>query len=196
MSIDFITKTEEFKKLISGLSSGKALSVSGVIDQAKPYFLSSIKRETEKNIVFLCPVSSSLQNVKEKCDFFLSQLSMNQESDIFPHLADSPYQDTPCSMDSVSSRMRLLMPVPCKKALKKLFLEIENGVTLDREDLIGVLENYGYERQDIINSHGEYAFRGGIVDVFSPLESYPFRIEFSGETSVRSRELIFFTYLP
>jgi len=35
MSIDFITKTEEFKKLISGLSSGKALSVSGVIDQAK-----------------------------------------------------------------------------------------------------------------------------------------------------------------
>jgi len=83
MSIDFITETEEFKKLISGLSKKKTLSVSGVIDAAKPYFLSSIKRETEKNIVFLCPVSSSLSSVKEKCDFFLSQLSMDQESDVW-----------------------------------------------------------------------------------------------------------------
>jgi transcription-repair coupling factor (superfamily II helicase) len=225
MSIDFITETEEFKKLISGLSRGKALSVSGVIHAAKPYFLSSIKRETEKSIVFLRPVGLSLQSVKEKCDFFLSQLSMSQESDIFPHLADSPYQDTPYSMDSISSRMRffrkweqeqnsivitnvlaLLTPVPSKKALKKLFLNIENGITLNREDLIGILETYGYERQDIINSHGEYAFRGGIVDVFSSLESYPFRIEFSGEkvrslrkfetSSQRSVERIDFLHIP
>ena len=225
MSIDFITETEEFKKLKSGLSKKKVLSVSGVIDPAKPYFLSSIKRETEKNIVFLCPVSSSLSSVKEKCDFFLSQLSMDQESDVFPHLFDSPYQDTPYSLDSVSSRMRffrkwkqeqnsivitnllaLLTPVPCKKALKELFLEIENGVTLDRDVLIGILENYGYERQDIISSHGEYAFRGGIVDVFSPLESHPFRIEFSGEmvrslrkfetSSQRSVERIDFLHIP
>ena len=146
MSIDFITETEEFKRLINGLSKKKVLSVSGIIDAAKPYLLSLIKKETGKNIVFLCPVDSSLSGIKEKCDFFLSQLSMEQESDVFPHLFDSPYQDTPYALDSVSSRMRffrewdqeqnslvitnllaLLTPVPCKKALKKLFLEIEKG---------------------------------------------------------------------
>ena len=42
--------------------------------------------------------------------------------------------------------------------------------------------------EDLINSHGEYAWRGGIVDVFSPWQPFPFRIEFSGDEVVSLRE--------
>ncbi|HZX11115.1 MAG TPA: DEAD/DEAH box helicase, partial [Acidobacteriota bacterium] len=226
MGIEFLTKTEKFKKLISSLERNeKGISVSGIIDPAKPYFLSSIKSQLEKNIVFICPVRASLSKIKQRCDFFLSQLSAGKESEVFPHLSDTPYQENPYSMDSVSSRMQFLKKfsqgyksvvitnllafltaVPSKKKLKELFLEIEIGKKLDRDDLIRILDDFGYERQEIINSHGEYAYRGGIVDVFSPLETYPFRIEFSGEkikslrkfetSSQRSVERIDFINIP
>jgi transcription-repair coupling factor (superfamily II helicase) len=226
MGIEFLTKTEKFKKLISSLERDeKRISVSGIIDPAKPYFISSIKSQLEKNIVFICPVRASLSKIKQRCDFFLSQLSAGKESEVFPHLSDTPYQENPYSMDSVSSRMQFLKKfsqgyksvvitnllafltaVPSKKKLKELFLEIETGKKLDRDDLIRILDDFGYERQEIINSHGEYAYRGGIVDVFSPLETYPFRIEFSGEkikslrkfetSSQRSVERIDFINIP
>lgn len=208
MSIDFLTKTKQFNKLIRELNAEKKrISVSGVINPAKPYFLSLLKSQIKKNIVYLCPVDSSLSNMKQRCDFFLSQLSLDIKSDVFPSLYDSPYQENNYPMDSVSSRMEFfwrwkegqnsivitnllayLAPVPTRKKLKDLFLETERGDQLGRDVLIQVLEDYGYERQDILNSHGEYAYRGGIVDVFSPLALYPFRIEFSGDKVKSLRE--------
>jgi len=226
MALDFLKKTDKFKQLIRCLEKDKkGISVSGIIEPVKPYFLSLIKSQFEKNIVFICPVRSPLTKVKQRCDFYLSQLSTDIESEVFPHLSDNPYQETPYSMDSVSTRMEflrkfsqghqsvvitnllaLLTAVPCKKTLKELFLEIENGKLLERDDLIQILDDYGYERQEIINSHGEYAYRGGIVDVFSPLENFPFRIEFSGEkvnslrkfetSSQRSVERISYIHIP
>ncbi len=227
VAIDFLTKTEEFRKLVTELKKEKTgISVSGIIEPAKPYLLSLIKSQLGKNIVLIGPVSSSLSDIKEKCDFFLSQLSVDEKSDIFPHLSESPYQNTPYSLDSLSTRMKFLRKwsqkkkssivitnlaaflaeVPSKEKLDELFLELENGKELDRDVLIQILESYGYEKQDIINSHGEYAYRGGIVDVFSPLEGNPFRIEFSGgmirsmrefdASSQRSVKRIDFLHVP
>ncbi|MFW6139850.1 MAG: transcription-repair coupling factor [Acidobacteriota bacterium] len=226
MGIEFLTKTEKFKKLISRLERDtRGTSVSGIIDPVKPYFLSLIKRQLDKNIVFICPVRTHLTKVKQRCDFFLSQLSLDDKSEVFPQFSDSPYQETPLSMDSVSSRMgflkkfiqgyksvvitnliAFLTAVPCTKTFKELFLDIETGKNSDRDELIRILDEYGYERQEIINSHGEYAYRGGIVDVFSPWETYPSRVEFSEDrvkslrkfetSSQRSVERINFLNIP
>ena len=226
MAINFLTKTEKFRRLINSLERDrKGISVSGIIDPVKPYFLSLIKSQFKRNVVFICPVKASLTEVKQRCDFFLSQLSEDKEAEVFPHLSESPYQETPHSMDSGSSRMNFLKKfslghksivitnwlaflaaVPDREKLREFFVEIENGEKLDRDDLVRILDDFGYEKQEIINSHGEYAYRGGIVDLFSPLESYPFRIEFSGEnvrslrkfetSSQRSVERVEFISLP
>ena len=70
----------------------------------------------------------------------------------------------------------------------RLFLSLEVGGEADHDELLETLARYGYTREDLIASPGEYAWRGGIVDVFSPWEANPFRIEFDGSRVASLRE--------
>jgi transcription-repair coupling factor (superfamily II helicase) len=58
-------------------------------------------------------------------------------------------------------------------------LRVKDEVPLD--DLAAHLESVGYERRDPVEMVGEYSVRGGILDVFSPEQSQPVRIEFFGD---------------
>ncbi len=54
----------------------------------------------------------------------------------------------------------------------------------DRADLVDVAERLSaaaYSRVDMVERRGEFAVRGGILDVFPPTEDHPLRIEFWGE---------------
>ncbi len=52
---------------------------------------------------------------------------------------------------------------------------------MDREQLILSLEAGGYSRVSLVEDPGEYSVRGGILDVFSPGEKKPIRMEFFGD---------------
>ncbi|WDP88334.1 MAG: transcription-repair coupling factor [Desulfobacter sp.] len=52
---------------------------------------------------------------------------------------------------------------------------------IDRDELVESLEAGGYTRATLVEDPGEYAVRGGILDVFSPGEEKPVRIEFFGD---------------
>ncbi len=58
-------------------------------------------------------------------------------------------------------------------------LKVHDEVPLD--DLATHLESVGYERRDPVEMVGEYSIRGGILDVFSPEQEQPVRIEFFGD---------------
>lgn len=50
------------------------------------------------------------------------------------------------------------------------------------------LERSGFARQSVVTTHGEYAQRGGIVDVYSFGSQLPFRVEFDADQVVSLRE--------
>lgn len=52
------------------------------------------------------------------------------------------------------------------------------GDTVSRDRLMSWLDSKGYERSDLVWSPGQYIFRGSIVDIFSPTDSFPVRLEF------------------
>jgi transcription-repair coupling factor (superfamily II helicase) len=56
------------------------------------------------------------------------------------------------------------------------------GEEIDRDALIRKLVAGGYSRAMIVEEYGDFSLRGGILDVFSPLDSDPLRIEFFGDT--------------
>ena len=58
-------------------------------------------------------------------------------------------------------------------------LRVKDELPLD--DLAAHLESVGYERRDPVEMVGEYSIRGGILDVFSPEQTQPVRIEFFGD---------------
>lgn len=58
------------------------------------------------------------------------------------------------------------------------FREIEVGREVGRDRLADWLAQKGYERGDLVWTPGQFAVRGSIVDIFSPSDMYPLRIEF------------------
>jgi transcription-repair coupling factor (superfamily II helicase) len=71
---------------------------------------------------------------------------------------------------------------------------LATGATLRRdedyapEELIELLLASGYVREDPIGAVGEFSLRGGILDVWSPGQDAPVRVEFFGDTVDSIRE--------
>lgn len=60
-------------------------------------------------------------------------------------------------------------------------LVFECGKELPLEDAVKRLVENAYTRVDLVMERGEFAVRGGIIDVFSPTMTHPVRIEFFGD---------------
>jgi transcription-repair coupling factor (superfamily II helicase) len=58
---------------------------------------------------------------------------------------------------------------------------LEIGQEIGLTDLITHLTHLAFTRTDLVEKRGEFAVRGGIVDVFLPLATHPVRIDFFGD---------------
>jgi transcription-repair coupling factor (superfamily II helicase) len=208
VSLDFLLRTDEFKALSAAIASPeRPLSAHGVIEPAKPYLLACLARTVGRTIVFVRAESSPLAQAEHDGRFYLSWLAPEAGLATLLPLTDNPYFEVPPSLDAASSRMRLfhrllrvppaviitslgglLKPVPAPSDMARLFVTLEAGGEADRDALLETLARFGYAKEDLIASPGEFAWRGGIVDVFSPWETNPFRVEFDGSRVVSLRE--------
>src|SRR5260370_24374231 len=58
---------------------------------------------------------------------------------------------------------------------------LRRGETFDLEKLLEHLNKVGYSATDVVEMPGQYAARGGILDVYSPEADRPVRVEFFGD---------------
>ena len=74
------------------------------------------------------------------------------------------------------------------RVLKNHIITLKNDSPLDLEQLAVKLTDMGYERCGQVEASGQFAVRGGILDVFSLTEEVPWRIELWGDEidSIRS----------
>ncbi|WP_159798140.1 transcription-repair coupling factor [Puerhibacterium puerhi] len=118
-----------------------------------------------------------------------------------PHERLSPRSDTVAKRIAVFRRLAhpaaepgptgpirvLVMPVrallqPVVAGLGELEpVELHLGDTADLTDVAERLTAAAYTRVDMVERRGEFAVRGGILDVFPPTEDHPLRIEFWGD---------------
>lgn len=64
-------------------------------------------------------------------------------------------------------------------------LRLEVGMTMPIEAIVELLSKTGYTRTDTVTEVGEFAVRGGILDVFSPFLEEPCRVLFDADTIER-----------
>lgn len=82
-----------------------------------------------------------------------------------------------------------VMVVPLRAALQRLApgladlepVVVAQGDTVDMTDLAAQLTAAAYDRVDMVERRGQFAVRGGIMDVFAPTDPHPIRIEFFGD---------------
>lgn len=68
-----------------------------------------------------------------------------------------------------------------RKDLTNNTLEITESTSLSIDFINEFLQEYAFERVDFVYEPGQYAIRGGIVDIFSFSNDLPYRIEFFGD---------------
>ena len=79
-----------------------------------------------------------------------------------------------------------------KKSFNKKIFTVSKNEELNIDELIDVLDDFGFERSDLVYQAGQYSIRGGIIDVFSFSQENPYRIELFGDTidSLRTFDIL------
>jgi transcription-repair coupling factor (superfamily II helicase) len=60
-------------------------------------------------------------------------------------------------------------------------VQLNKGDIRDLEELVTALVLAGYTRAELVEKRGDFAVRGGILDIFPPTEDHPLRVEFWGD---------------
>ena len=141
---------------------------------------------------------------KEEAAFFYNDLTQlnKKAANIFfyPHSYKVPYQFEEIDNANVVSRAEvmdrvnrgnnsvivtypqaLFEKVITKKQFAKNILEIKRGVEYSIDFINELLIEHDFEKVDFVYEPGQFAVRGGIVDVFSFSNDEPYRVEFFGD---------------
>ena len=126
---------------------------------------------------------------------------------IFPDWETLPYDIFSPHQDIISGRLKTLAKLPTTKQgillvpittimhrlapvdfVSSRSFHYQVGDDLDRENLQSQLSKVGYNRVDTVYEHGEFAFRGSIIDIFPMGAKSPFRLDLL-DTEVESLRL-------
>lgn len=84
-----------------------------------------------------------------------------------------------CVVLSLASFMQRVPPL---EGIYATMLRLKKGENLGRENLFKHFQMLGFQKNDVVRMVGDYAFRGSIVDCFSPTCPSPVRLDFFGDT--------------
>jgi len=172
----------EFKEKIFSLKQKEKIFVSPFAGSSKSLFVKSIV-EKEKQILLLY---SSIQAVNEtKVEMSVLEL----EDYIIPidELNSEILQERLTDLNKknkfilISTYEILKLKLPSKNAIDKNTTKIEIGGNLTYNDLIEYFNSINYNRDKYVESPGDFAVRGSIVDFWSYSEKQPCRLEFDGD---------------
>src|SRR5262245_9695374 len=94
-------------------------------------------------------------------------------------LAAAPRKGPTVGLTTVNA---ILQRLPPREFIRRSLKNIAPGQRLDMAELIQRLNLAGFQRTGTVMEPGEYAVRGGILDLFPPGRSSPVRLDFFGDT--------------
>jgi transcription-repair coupling factor (superfamily II helicase) len=185
-----------------------AHAVAGLTSSAKALFVASAAQALPHGVVlYVVPSDGDIEESLADVGFFLSALEGWSQSAVdravlpFPSHEIDPYRGLAPHFGVTSARARALhaigggtarvlvgsagalMPrVSSPGRLMSVSLDLKPGQDISPTDLAELLIDAGFRREDPADEHGEFAIRGGIVDIFPAGESNPIRLEFIGDT--------------
>ena len=181
---------------LQALREGQNLLIEGLWDAPKALLAAYAQEECGKNILILTGASREESRLYDDLPFFTGKRALD-----YPAWETLPSENIAPSPDIVGDRYEVLRHIHESKepliiiaslqavlqkvippqAFDQLQLEIKVGQEIPYERLLETLEAMGFQRKDVAADKGEYAVRGGIVDIYPVSSPDPYRIEFWGD---------------
>ena len=185
-AIASLLQEEEKKIALKGLVGSSASVISNAVLQNHSGFHLFVLSDKEEAAFFF----NDLENLNKNASHIL----------FFPHSYRRPYQLEEIDNANVVSRAEVLERINrgnasvvvtypealfekiiTKKQFAKNILEIKKGGEYSVDFINELLIEYEFERVDFVYEPGQFAIRGGIVDIFSFSNDTPYRVEFFGD---------------
>ncbi|MEM7766272.1 MAG: transcription-repair coupling factor [Pseudomonadota bacterium] len=81
----------------------------------------------------------------------------------------------------VTTASALVQRMPPAETMAQASVEITEGGTVNEADLTAFLSVNGYSRVSVVRERGEFAVRGGIIDLYPPTHAEPLRLDLFGD---------------
>ncbi|MFD9164173.1 transcription-repair coupling factor, partial [Streptomyces sp. NPDC059558] len=202
--LDAVTRDAALTEAVSAAGDGRRMHVDLVGPAAaRPFAIAALARQTGRTVL---AVTATGREAEDLAAALRSLLPPDEVVDYpswetLPHERLSPRSDTmgrrlavlrrlvhPSKDDPAAGPVSVLVaPIrsvlqPQVKGLGELVpVSLRQGGGADLGEITEALAAAAYTRVELVEKRGEFAVRGGILDVFPPTEEHPLRIEFWGD---------------
>jgi transcription-repair coupling factor (superfamily II helicase) len=158
---------------------GRAFAIAGLADQVgKPFLV-------------VVPGERDAEELVDDIALFFDRVLLAPAWETLPFEHVSPNLGTMAhraeARDALGLDHAVVVVASVRSAIQRLSpsshqpLQLSSGDEMGIEDLARVLADIGYGRTDRVEARGEFAVRGGIVDVFPAQAEHPVRLDFWGD---------------
>ena len=205
-----LPKHSKYKKLVENIMQNKEddLSIIGLTLSQKAHMIYSLSYYTKKSAGIFCSNNMQAKKIVNDLKFYADE---SIEIIYMPAKEIIYYDIEVKSKDLENQRILALKKILSKKHCiivsdietlsqdmfdKKIYdnlgINIKIGDTIDTIKTSETLIKLGYNRCDTVEGKGQFAIRGGIIDVYSTTSNYPNRIELFGDEvdSIREFDII------
>ena len=193
--LTFLSSIPEYRQALQSLRQGQSAAITGLGQINRSHIAAGLCRDLDCPVVVICQDDMTAKRLQQELAAFLGQTAP-----ILPGRELTLYDASGVSRTWEQKRLRQLYALRSGLSRLQIFtweslsqrtippqvmdravFSLEAGQEYPLQTLLERLTQAGYSRCSMVEGPGQYAVRGGIVDIFSPSCESPIRAEFFGD---------------
>ena len=193
--LSFLKTIPEYSILLDCVSRGETAAITGIGQINRSHLIAGLHKDTSHPLILICQDDMAAKRLQAELNAFSGKsfpilpsreltlydtavVSRGWEQKRLRQLHDLLNKKTPVQIMSWEALSQRTMP---PNVLQSAAFSMQVGKTYHIDSLLVRLAGAGYSRCAMVEGPGQYAVRGGILDVYSPAADRPFRAEFFGD---------------
>ena len=195
--LSHLEQSSHYRALTQAIEEGtKELSLSGLWGSSKAYLVASVQERFSFPSLIITPNVEVAEKLRQDLESF-----SQSEVYLFPAWEVLPGEDRAPHAEVMAERLRVLeelvqghqplIVAPIQALLNKIvppwilsssLMKLRQGQSVDMENLLKKLVDYGYQPEAMVEEKGDFSRRGAILDIYPLTYEHPLRIEFFADT--------------
>ena len=201
-ALDLLSVVARTESIAKKLREAPPILFSHVIESAHAFLIAAIAEQVRRTLWVICPRVNTQENVYE------SLLNWRPDALFLPEAEFAAVENILPDPEIAAERLALLtrierepgphlivataagldQPAPKRGAIASAMLQLKRRQSIAMEVIINSLGDAHYERVAQVTTRGQFAVRGGILDIYSWQAQLPIRLEFFADDIESLRE--------